>query len=32
MLYLQVSLTDFRAGDDPKTCCGVLKRRSIQNV
>jgi hypothetical protein len=32
MLYLQVKPADCRAGDDPKTCCGVLKRRSIQDV
>jgi hypothetical protein len=32
MLYLQVKPTDCRAGDDPKTCCGVLKRRPIQDV
>jgi hypothetical protein len=32
MLYLQVKHADRRVGVDAKTRCGVLKRRSIQDV
>jgi hypothetical protein len=32
MLYLQVKSADCQTGNDAKTRCDVLKRRSIQDV